>query len=115
MPPLTIYRAPGNVIDHTPSGADVAGGDVVVQGDLVGIATQPILDGELGALAVTGVFDLPKVTGSSTAIAVGEPVYWDEANAQATGDDNSGANKQVGYAVATTVDGDATVRVLLGR
>ena len=52
----------GKSIDYTP-GADVSAGDVVVQNDLIGIAKLDIASGALGALAVTGVFDLPKATG----------------------------------------------------
>ena len=52
----------GNAIDHTP-GADVPVGTVVVQGDLVGVSQATIKAGQLGSLAVTGVFEFPKVTG----------------------------------------------------
>ena len=58
----------GKSIDYTP-GSDVAAGDVVVQGELVGVARTPIAASALGSLAVTGVFDFPKATGESTAIA----------------------------------------------
>ena len=46
----------GNSIDYTPS-ADVAAGDVVVQGESVGIAKTAIAANLIGAIAVTGVFD----------------------------------------------------------
>jgi predicted RecA/RadA family phage recombinase len=52
----------GKYIDHTPGGA-LASGDVVVQGDLVGVMLRPLAAGELGALAVDGVFDFAKNTG----------------------------------------------------
>ena len=97
----------GNSIDHTP-GADVSAGDVVVQGDLIGIAA-----GTLGALAVTGVFDVSKATGADTAIAAGAKVYWDAGNGVATTDENAGANKYLGKTVAAAGDDDATVRVRL--
>ena len=54
----------GRSIDYTP-GADVSAGDVVVQNDLVGIAKLDIASGVLGALAVTGVFDLPKTVAAT--------------------------------------------------
>ena len=47
----------GDYIDYTPS-ADLVAGDVVVQGDLIGVAKGDIATGKLGALAVVGVFDL---------------------------------------------------------
>jgi predicted RecA/RadA family phage recombinase len=102
----------GNSIDYTP-GADVSAGDVIVQGDLVGIAKLDIAAGALGALAVTGVFDVTKATGTSTAITAGTRLYWDAADGVAKADDESGANKYLGKAVAAAADADATVRVRL--
>ena len=104
----------GNSIDYTPVAA-VAAGDVVVQGDLVGVAKTPIAAGVLGALAVNGVFDFPKATGVGTAIAAGASVYWDEADQQAKTDSESGANKLLGKTTAAAGDDDATVRVLLSQ
>ena len=56
----------GKSIDYTP-GSAVSAGDVVVQGDLIGIAKLDIAADALGALAVKGVFDFPKAAGDSTA------------------------------------------------
>jgi len=102
----------GNSIDYTP-GADVSAGDVVVQGDLVGIAKLDIATGELGALAVTGVFDVPKTAGVGEAIAAGVKVYWDVADGVAKTDAEAGANKYLGKTVLAAGDDDATVRVRL--
>ena len=74
----TDYVQQGESIDYTPA-ADVAAGDVIVQGELVGVAKKDITANELGALAVEGVFDFPKATGVGTAITAGSNVYWDEA------------------------------------
>ena len=104
----------GNSIDHTPApGSDVTAGDVVVQGDLLGIAKLDIAAGTLGALAVTGVFDVPKATGAGEAITAGTKVYWDAGNSVATTDTAEGANKYLGKTVAAASDDDATVRVRL--
>lgn len=65
----------GGSIDYTP-GSAVAAGDVVVQGDLVGVAKRPIAANELGALAVEGVFDFAK--GGGVAYTVGTILYWDD-------------------------------------
>ncbi len=104
----------GDSIDYTP-GADVAAGDVVVQGELVGIAKLDIAADALGALAVKGVFDLPKATGGGTAIAVGSLVYWDAGASVATTNAAAGANKLLGKTVKAAVDADATVRVRLDQ
>ena len=102
----------GNSIDYTPS-ADVAAGDVVVQGESVGIAKTAIAANLIGAIAVTGVFDVPKATGGSTAITAGANVYWDATNSVATTDDDTGNNKLLGKTVLAAADADATVRVRL--
>ena len=108
-----VYVQRGDSIDHTPS-ADVGAGDVVIIGaSLLGIAKLDIKSGELGALALVGVFDMPKTSGTGTAIAVGVTVYWDAANQVVTTDSNSGANIQLGRTVAAAVDADTTVRIRL--
>jgi len=102
----------GNTIDYTPV-ADVNAGDVIVQGDLVGITKLDIAAGALGALAVTGVFDVPKATGVGSAIGAGLKVYWDEAESVAKTDAEAGANKYLGKTVLAAGDDDATARVRL--
>jgi len=110
----TRFIHDGNSIDYTPS-ADVSAGDVVVQGDLIGIVKLDIAVDTLGALAVTGVFDLPKATGVGSGIAVGAKVYWDVADTEAKTDDEAGANKLLGKTVVVAGDDDATVRVRLSQ
>lgn len=102
----------GNGIDYTPN-TDLPAGSVVVQNDLVGITKRDIAAGQLGTLELTGVFDLPKATGTGEAIAAGAKVYWDAANSVATTDADEGANKYLGKTVAAAGDDDATVRVRL--
>lgn len=104
----------GRLIDYTPSSA-VAAGDVVVQGEMIGIAVRPIAANELGALAVEGVFDFPKETGVGAAILAGARVYWDVAAGEAKNDAEAGANAIVGKAVLAAGDNATTVRVKLTR
>jgi len=108
------YIHEGNAIDFTPA-ADVAAGEVVVQGELVGITKRDIAAGQLGTLELTGVFDFPKATGGGTAIGTGLDIYWDEGNTVATTDDATGANKKIGRSVAAAGDSDATVRVRMSQ
>ncbi len=105
-----VYVQEGESIDYTP-GADVAAGEVIVQGELVGVAKLDIKSGRLGALAVAGVFDFAKATGVGTAIAVGANVYWDNAANVAT--TTSAGNKLLGKVVRAATDSDTTVRVRL--
>ena len=108
------YIQTGDAVDYTP-GANVAAGDVVVQGELVGVAKLDIQTGKLGALAVTGLFDFPKAAGAGTAIAVGTRVYWDVAEQVAKADGEAGANKELGKTAKAASDDDALVRVRLSQ
>ena len=102
----------GKSIDYTP-GADVSAGDVVVQQELIGIAKLDIASGTLGALAVTGVFDVPKTAGDGEDIAAGAKVYWDVADGVAKTDSEAGANKYLGKTAVAATEADITVRVRL--
>ena len=110
----TTFVQEGSAVDYTP-GSDLAAGDVVVQNDLVGVTKRAITTGEQGALHVAGVFDFPKATGGSTAIAAGATVYWDEGEQVAKTDDEAGANKLIGKVVAAAGDNDAEVRVRMSQ
>lgn len=100
----------GKTIDYTPA-ADIALGEVVVQGDLVGVAVRPIAANTLGSLAVTGVFDFAKATGVGTGIAAGASGYWDNTNNVAT--TTAAGNKLLGKVVKAAADADTAVRVRL--
>jgi predicted RecA/RadA family phage recombinase len=100
----------GRWIDYTP-GADVAAGDVVVQGDLVGVAVRPIAANQLGALAVAGVFDFAK--GAGVAYTVGQILYWDDTNNVVT--TTATGNKQIGKVVRAAASADTLVRVRLSQ
>jgi predicted RecA/RadA family phage recombinase len=97
----------GQLIDYTPP-ANVAAGDVVVQGGLVGIAATPISANTPGSLAVTGEFDILK---AAVVITAGALVYWDAAAQVAT--NVVATNTLMGRAVRLAALGDARVRVLL--
>lgn len=109
---LAVFVQQGEQIDYTPS-ADCAAGDVVVQGDLVGIARSAIPAGTPGSLAVAGVFDVAKA--GATEFAAGALVYWDATNKRAVASDGGGANKLLGKAVRAAGAGATTVRVRLSQ
>lgn len=109
MPQATFIQE-GKYIDHTPIGA-LASGDVVVQGDLVGITLRPIAAGELGSLAVDGVFDFTKNTG--VAYTVGTILYWDDTNNVVT--TTSAGNKQIGKVVRAAGTTETSVRIRLSQ
>lgn len=107
---MATFVHDGRGIDYTPA-ADVASGEVVVMGDLVGVAPRSIPAGGLGTIAVEGVFDFAKATGASTAIDAGAVVYWDAANEVAT--ETEVGNTRLGKCVQDAEDDDTTVRVKL--
>lgn len=109
---MATFIHDGSSIDYTP-GSAVTAGAVVVQGELVGVAKVDIPAGTLGALAVAGVFDFPKATGSGTAIAAGANCYWNAAAQQAT--TSSSGNKLIGKCVRAAADADTTVRIRMSQ
>lgn len=89
----TNYIQPGEVIQYT-AGADITSGSVVRIGNILGVALVNIANGATGSVAISGVFNVPKVSGA--VIAQGESLTWD-ASAGAF-DDNA----------ATPATGDVT-------
>ena len=109
---VTFVSGDQDPVDFTPA-SDVAGGDVVVQGDLVGIATRKISANKLGALATAGIWDFPKATTSGSAITAGTILYWDAGNQVATS--SASGNKRSGKAIADAAAAASTVRVLMDQ
>lgn len=109
MPQATFIQE-GHYIDHTPASA-LAAGDVVVQGDLVGVTVRPLAIGELGSLAVDGVFDFNKSTG--VAFTIGTILYWDNTNKVVT--TTTTGNKSIGKVVRAAASADTTVRIRLSQ
>lgn len=109
------FRQNGDVLTFT-AGATITSGMIVKVGSLFGVAVTDVANGDPGELALTGVFTLPKTTGSGTALTVGAPVYFDTsaaATGAVSGDDESAANPLCGYAFTAAADGVATVEVKL--
>lgn len=104
------YVQRGDAIDYTPT-EDVAAGDVVIlAGKLAGVAKLDIKAGELGALALTGVYEVAKSPG--VAFAAGMEVGWNASTKQAVAAGASGSVK-IGHAVALAGASDPTVLVRL--
>jgi predicted RecA/RadA family phage recombinase len=109
-----VYVQEGRAIDYIPT-ADAVAGTVMVLGELAGVLQRDCKAGELGALAVSDVFDFPKAVGAGSGLGAGVPAFWDAAAKQATANAAGGANKPLGLTIRVAADGDETVRVLLGR
>lgn len=108
----TTFVHEGAAIDYTP-GADTPAGTVVVQNELVGVTSGPIKAGQLGSLAVAGVFDFPKATGVGTGNVMGGLAYWDNTNKVAT--KTATGNKLIGKAVKTAADADTVMRIRMSQ
>ena len=126
---MITYVQRGDILDYTPE-TDTPAGTPVKIGDIVGITKLDIKAGQLGAIALTGVYEAPKPEGEE--IAAGAAVAYDPATgtvsaAQAvTGGDtgNDGGDEPapeptaekipVGVAVADAPATALTVRFLLG-
>lgn len=65
----------GKTIPYTNSGSAIASGDVVVIGNIIGVALGAIANGATGTVQIEGVFELPKV--SAAVIGAGESVIYD--------------------------------------
>lgn len=98
----------GDSLDYRPAG-EVAAGDMVVQADLVGVAKRDIKAGELGTLAVAGVFEFQK---EPTDIAAGKRVFWNPTTKLATLD---ATQPFLGKAVKPAAAAEAKVVVRLSQ
>lgn len=102
------YIQRGDSIDYT-STSDIAAGDIVKVGSLVGVAKLDIKDGELGALALVGIYE---VEGNGTAVEAGAVVSIDPTTGKVCAEGATGAVK-FGHAVQSAAATDATVLVRL--
>ena len=110
--PTATYRQRGDEIDYTP-GTAVTGGDVIVIGEIVAVATRAIAADAKGSVTVEGVVRFPKAETSGSAITAGAKCYWDATNSVIT--TTASTHKVAGYCVAAAADDDATVDVKLAR
>lgn len=104
----TNYIQEGKALNYTPSGADLASGDLVVIGTIAGIAKADIADGKTGAVHISGVFSVAKAAG---AVSQGAKLYWNSSNSNLT--TTASGNTLVGVAAAAALSGDATIPLLL--
>ena len=102
-------------LEYTPAAA-VTGGDVIVQGGIVGVTPTDLAANEKGSIAYEGIYDVPKTTA---AWVIGLPVFWNATGDPDSGDAGSGAANQIGngiyMGIATQAagSGDNTGRVML--
>lgn len=105
----------GETTNHTPSGAAVSSGSVVVLGEMLGVAAADIADGGTGAVNVEGVYELPAVSGA--AFVHGRAIVWDVSAGAADDHDATAASGDLtggclAWETKTAGNGD-TIRVKL--
>lgn len=88
----------------------VKSGDPVVNGSLFGCAVRAIEPGELGAIQVDGIWELP-IASAETA-SVGAPAYWDATDSAVTA--TASTNLPIGKFVVAKVSGETECQVMLG-
>jgi predicted RecA/RadA family phage recombinase len=114
-----VYQS-GRTIDYTPTSA-VTAGDVVVQNNLIGVATLDIAANDKGSLMVEGVVRAPS---NSASISAGVKIYWDSVQEIATTsssqiDSSSSTSetptswKYMGKSIKAATTDDSYVKVLL--
>ncbi len=103
------YIQDGDLIEATaPAGGVVSGAGLLV-GNLFGVAASTAAEGGAFALAVEGVYELPKL--SAALFSAGGKVSWDGANARC---DVPGTGLHpIGVAIEPAASGVATVKVRL--
>jgi predicted RecA/RadA family phage recombinase len=103
---MKTYLQDGTRIDFT-AGADVASGAGVLIGVRMGVAVSDVPNGAVGVAAMSGVFELPKL--STDVVAIGVLLYWDNTNKRITV--TSSGNTLAGYAFEAAGNGVATVKI----
>ncbi len=106
------YIFSGDTVPVTAPAAVTSGAGLLI-GSLFGVAKSTVASGASVEIVTRGAFTMPRTTGASTAWAVGDRLYWDNATGLVTKNAASGANKLIGVAIAATADGDATGQVHL--
>jgi predicted RecA/RadA family phage recombinase len=98
----------GKVLNYKVTGADVKSGDVVIIGKMVGVAVTDGVVGDTIAVAIDGVYSLPKASG---ALTQGASAYVVAADGTITGTATN--NTFAGYVWKAAASGDTTVEVKL--
>lgn len=99
----------GDQINYIPSAAVLAGA-IVLLGDIIGVATEPIAASGLGTLGLKGCYKVLKSGSTGPVFAVGDVVLWDSVNATAVRVGAAGSGIfPVGTCIEAAATGDAFV------
>lgn len=102
------YIQAGNTIDFTNDGeADIKAGAVLSMKYIAGVASCDIPKGKTGAVAITGIFEIPKK--ESEVLAIGDLVCCKDNQLQK----HAEGDEPVGVAVSNSGAEEKTVKVAL--
>jgi predicted RecA/RadA family phage recombinase len=102
-----VFVQRGETVDFIPS-RTISAGEVLRFGALIGVVKIPVAAGELGALHLSGIYDVAKATGAITA---GSKVYWNESTESVTAE--ATGNHFLGIAACHAPAAASKVRVIL--
>lgn len=109
----TNFVQEGTTVSFT-AGQAYSSGDVVVLGSMLGVVLDDVANGATGQAAISGVYNLPKV--SAAVIAVGESIQWDVSAAGVEDDAATPASGDLvgcGIAMEAAGNGVTTIAVKL--
>ena len=101
------YHSNGRTL-VTIAAAIIASGDLVIVGQVVGVAVTSVAEGEEATLHTEGVFELPKAAG---AIAQSAKAYWSATDQNVT--TTATGNTYIGIAWDAAAASDTTVNIKL--
>lgn len=103
------FKYSGQVFTYVAVAA-VASGDLIIKGELVGVATKDAAIGEEVECQRTGVVELPKQ--AALAVVQGEKAYWDGSELDnAAGDDAQ--NDEVGVFYKDAAGSESVALIIL--
>ncbi len=102
-----VFVQRGGSVDFTPS-RDVEAGEILVFGGLPGVVKTDVRAGALGALALTGVYDVEK---EELPVQAGDRLFWDAERKAATPAAADGVF--LGLAAASSPASSPRARVIL--
>lgn len=100
----------GKAINIAAGSDGIAAGDVVINGELVGVAKTDIPANTVGAIATEGVYEIVK--GTAATFNVGDAAYWNATSGCVQG--SASGLAKIGTAVEAAVSGAETVKVKIG-
>lgn len=98
----------GGTLDYSVGAEGVKSGEIVVVGDVAGVAMRNGKEGETVAVCIEGVYSLPK---GAAAIPQGKKVYYNATDKNIVG--TATGNTFIGYAWSNAGAADVSVEVKL--